>query len=377
MSAQADKISDLIGTIYDAAVDPSRWNGVVDGMARLIQTNTVFLFTPYVAQPELGTWVSRNIDPAVLKDYSEYYIPRDLWGAGHRSKGEPQGIFFGDDLCSSRDLLRSEFYNDLMARNEMFHLLTLFSKGMSKEFPQFVLSLHRPLSRDSFGRQDSDLMRFLSPHLDRAFAIQGRLRALHRRQATLEDSLDAIAHALFLVDEKARIVHMNAAARLLLAQPAGFLAIRERLSLAGSGPAAKLNGLVAAATTQKLRQGGAMSVETVSGEQLSVLVAPLGPERAGQALVIVGNNNSWSAPDLALLLTQLFGLTPAQSRVCLALLQDRSPADMAEEFQVSRHTVVTQLKQVFAKTGTSRQAELVRLLASIPQMNLKGPGSGS
>jgi len=44
--------------------------------------------------------------------------------------------------------------------------------------------------------------------------------------------------------------------------------------------------------------------------------------------------------------------------------------DVATEHAVSPHTIRAQVKAVLAKTGTSRQAELVSLLAALPMTAL-------
>lgn len=57
-----------------------------------------------------------------------------------------------------------------------------------------------------------------------------------------------------------------------------------------------------------------------------------------------------------------FGLTKAEARLALALASGWSLAQAATEFDVKRTTIRTHLQQVFAKTGTSRQAELVVMM---------------
>lgn len=59
----------------------------------------------------------------------------------------------------------------------------------------------------------------------------------------------------------------------------------------------------------------------------------------------------------------LFDLTPAEARVARAVAQGNTVEVIALSNGVSRETVRTQLASVLAKTGMSRQAELVALLA--------------
>jgi DNA-binding CsgD family transcriptional regulator len=75
------------------------------------------------------------------------------------------------------------------------------------------------------------------------------------------------------------------------------------------------------------------------------------------------------APDLAGLpgvvrLRAEFGLTKAEARLALRLAEGSSLASAAQAFNVKLTTIRSQLQQVFAKTGTSRQTELVAMLLS-------------
>jgi DNA-binding CsgD family transcriptional regulator len=59
-----------------------------------------------------------------------------------------------------------------------------------------------------------------------------------------------------------------------------------------------------------------------------------------------------------------FGLTKAEARLALRLAEGTSLASAAQAFNVKLTTIRSQLQQVFAKTGTSRQTELVAMLLS-------------
>jgi DNA-binding CsgD family transcriptional regulator len=61
-------------------------------------------------------------------------------------------------------------------------------------------------------------------------------------------------------------------------------------------------------------------------------------------------------------LARLFGLTPAETAVALALADGKTPDEHAAEAGVGISTVRTHLRAVFDKTCTRRQPELVRLM---------------
>lgn len=65
-------------------------------------------------------------------------------------------------------------------------------------------------------------------------------------------------------------------------------------------------------------------------------------------------------------LMQLFGLSAAEARLARALASGETLEAYARENALKIPTVKTQLQATFAKTGTDRQAALVRLIMGIP-----------
>jgi DNA-binding CsgD family transcriptional regulator len=63
-------------------------------------------------------------------------------------------------------------------------------------------------------------------------------------------------------------------------------------------------------------------------------------------------------------LRQIFDLSRAEARVAAALFAGDTPREAAVRLGVSFYTVRGHLVRIFEKTGTSRQAELIRLLAA-------------
>lgn len=61
-------------------------------------------------------------------------------------------------------------------------------------------------------------------------------------------------------------------------------------------------------------------------------------------------------------LQAIYGLTRTEANIAAALCDGRSPSDIAGSMGVQTNTVSVHIKRVLAKTGTTRQAELVALL---------------
>ena len=59
-------------------------------------------------------------------------------------------------------------------------------------------------------------------------------------------------------------------------------------------------------------------------------------------------------------IAQVFGLSAAEAEVALLLVYGHSLRSAAEVLGVSEHTVRTQTKKIYARTGCSGQVQLVR-----------------
>ena len=62
-------------------------------------------------------------------------------------------------------------------------------------------------------------------------------------------------------------------------------------------------------------------------------------------------------------LANAYKLTPAEMRVLMAIVQIGGVPEVAPVLGVSETTVKTHLQHIFSKTGTARQADLVKLIA--------------
>jgi DNA-binding CsgD family transcriptional regulator len=67
------------------------------------------------------------------------------------------------------------------------------------------------------------------------------------------------------------------------------------------------------------------------------------------------------------LLKSVCGLTPAEARVAIALLEGGSARNVADYLNVSPHTVRTQLKQIYAKLGVDTRARFVRMMLELAE----------
>jgi DNA-binding CsgD family transcriptional regulator len=69
-------------------------------------------------------------------------------------------------------------------------------------------------------------------------------------------------------------------------------------------------------------------------------------------------------------LAELYGLSPAESRLAVAVAFGKRLNELAREFGLQITTLRTQLSSVLKKCEVERQSDLVRLISNIPVVRL-------
>jgi DNA-binding CsgD family transcriptional regulator len=173
--------------------------------------------------------------------------------------------------------------------------------------------------------------------------------------------LDLLPEAVLVLGRDARPLGMNRAAAELLRQGDGLsLSLRGVVASTPSATLALRRGIECAAASRSVR----FEVPRIRRGPLWLSVESL-PAHAGApgAAVVFASDRDVQAPtheDLA----ARYRFTPTECSVALRIAAGAGPARIARELGVSMNTVRGHLKQIFVKTRTHRQAELVSRLLS-------------
>jgi DNA-binding CsgD family transcriptional regulator len=240
--------------------------------------------------------------------------------------------------------------------------------------------VQRSKARGPFAPTDLDHAARLRPHLVRAFGLSREAEATRELSEDLGQALDLTPHGIFVVDRDRRVRHANRVGRVMANGFSGLTLTRGRLGAMSVEADSRLQALVQAASLAD-QAGGSMLVTSIERElPLAVTVAPMRLERSsvfddGPSVIVCvcDPQAGLSLPENTLQI--LFGLTPAEARVALALFEGDSPREASRRLGVSFNTVRYQLQQVYAKTGVSRQGALMAVLARVAGLpfNPAGP----
>lgn len=184
--------------------------------------------------------------------------------------------------------------------------------------------------------------------------------------------LNRLPMGVILVTAAGQVLFYNGKAQSFLEKKDGLFLDNNRICKAAVQSENKqLSELLESALTPtkdgKSEADFAMSVtREESDAPLTVMVAPIGTGVAGKGAVLFVSDPIEPVELSIDAICRLYGLTPAEGRLALGLTNGHKLDDLAEEWGVSMHTVRSQLRQIFRKTDTSRQSELVKLILTGP-----------
>jgi DNA-binding CsgD family transcriptional regulator len=243
-------------------------------------------------------------------------------------------------------------------------VLTILEKSSSR-VTSFGFIRHA--REGAFGEAELELMRLIAPHVRRAVALGGIIARQTARAEDLAAVFARLAMPAFLLDAEGRCLEPNGAALQLLGRalhPAGRLASGGRVARgrAWGGVLMGLGSVAAPASVPLIDDEGHAFVAHVVPLSGADRVVIAGGGRAEAAVFVqqVGG----LAPLPGEVLVKLYGLTPAETRLLALLGRGLSVEEAADALGVTMATARTHLARVFDKTGTRRQAELVRLVMS-------------
>jgi DNA-binding CsgD family transcriptional regulator len=359
----------LLSSLYESVGKPDGWATFIDALARSYGGGKASLSVQDVVARNSVNLITGQWEPEQVTRYNRYYGAINPWLASGVAGNRPVGVVVASELVLPRtDLFKTEHYDHLRPAQVDGGVAVTIQKDSSRYFSVTVLFPQATAERDSdtVGR-----LQRLGPHLLRVTQLNRQLAGLESRTIAAEAALDGLVTAMMVVNAAGHVVYMNAAADRIITAGDGPKVAQFALDAVTPGEGRMLRELVASALRARLNvtasPGGVMRISRRSGyAPYEVLVVPISGTTLGLdfdgplAAVFVRDPEARIVPPTDRLQC-LYGLTGAEARLMRALLAGDTLDTIAERIGVSRETLRSQLKAVFAKTGTSSQIGLIRL----------------
>ena len=369
--ADLEEFSSLIGDIYDASLDPALWPSVFEQACGFVRCSSAHLFAQDSVRKAANRYFTWGDHPDFTRLYAEKYA--------RLNPMFPGAIFFDVEevhqiieIIPRDELCRTRFAIEWMAPQQMIDdMFCIVEKSATS------CSLFQVIRRRKDGVIDEEAKRrmaLIAPHIRRAVLI-GKVIDLNKVEAAaLADSLDTLASAMFLVDASGRIMHANKSGLLMVAEGGVLRAVGGRLGAVDSAANQVLLDSFAAAEGGDAavgRKGIAVPLKGHGQERYVANVLPLtsgARRKAGisysAVATVFAHKAALDLPSPPEVIAKEFKLTPTELRILFAIVEIGGVPEVAEVLGVSTETVRTHMRRLFGKTGATRQADLVKLVAA-------------
>ncbi len=369
--AQANR---LVGRIYEAALSPARWSGVLDELRGALNGAAFQIYTidsetrDVVQQWDCG--LPRRFTDEYRAYYSKLSERNDLL---LRNPG--LSVIYDRMFFDEAEMDRSEMYR---WRSGFGFRYFIGGQLLRTDSTLSMAALQRLKRQGHVTQLEIEAFGAFRPHLGRALRIQGRLASLEQESSSVWQVIEGASFGIVVLTGDRRIWRCNREAGRIMAEGGeidgrgGMLVARRPIDDAA------LQRLIAGAIETAQGRGGdgggSMALAKRAGPRpYAVLVAPV-PERAAPlslaapAVVVLLTDPDHAPETPAQLLRRVYGLTRKEAQLALALAGGAKLADAAERLRIAEGTARRHLAAIFARTGIHRQAELVRLILSLPPM---------
>ena len=370
MLIRADRGSELLDFLYSAVGDLALWDEFLVRVTKHLdaQMSALVFIDPASERctaPLYAGWPSK-----ALRGYDAYYGGFDSWYLGFKNQGLRAWAGTGDQLCPSSELEKTEFYNDFLRPNEAHHECALIQEdGRGKVL---ALSAVRPRQAGEFDTTQVQFLARLAPHLGGALEMHRKMLDLKHAARAGAEVLESLDAGLVGVDDSGKICFTNGVAESLLRSGQVLRIQDERIVVAhDTRQTAALHELLKRAADPNLDcDAGGSLIARRDEHYLHLIVQPW---RGGDRLfpgrlkaIVTISDPAARLRSRADLLSGLFGLTPAETRVSMLLAEGLDPSEIATRMRITTHTVRSHLKSIYGKTSVGRQSQLVRLISKLP-----------
>ncbi len=361
---------EITGEIYDAALDPGLWPDVLRRIGDFVGGPATALFsTDAVAQTQRFYYI-HGANPEYTRLYEEKYVRLNpLASTILMSRvGEVNSVA---DAMPLNQFHQTRFYREwVKPQNWGDNIFSLIERSgtVITTLATTIDDRRSPASEEAKQR-----MALVVPHVRRAVAIGNVIEMNSIKADALGDAVDAFGAAVYLVRRNGEIVRSNVHGRAL-AEAGSLLRMDDRriVAVEATGRRELCRAIADAGSEDRAfgPRAAAIPLTDRLGERYVAHVLPLtgGARRraalsTGAAAAIFVKKAELNCIFPMEAVASQFALSKAELRVLVGVLEIGAPAEVAPMLGLSEATVRTHLRRLYAKTGTCRQADLVKLVA--------------
>jgi PAS domain S-box-containing protein len=365
----------LAERIYAAALETEGWGLLLEELSEALGGAAIQLSLriPERGPTEPGPLIQVHLDPKYRATFLRLALEAPPWMSLDKTVVQKRFAPI-TELADWGPVEETAFYREFMQpqglapESPICHIISTSPEGR----PLAGIVVYRREGGRPLGGADFELLDLLVPHLGRAYRIHCQLGDVRHEQRALRQVIDRLPAGVILLDKDGRVVLANRSADQIFGLDDGIRLERGRPRLADPRQDRAFQQVIARAVEAHPQSGRAsgstIAVARPSGRRAfpctvsPLLAAPPGTSLREAVAILFVADPEGSQITTTEVLEGLYDLTPAEAELLRLLAEGRSLDEVAALRGVTMNTVRSQLKQVFAKTDTRRQGQLVHLV---------------
>ena len=364
----ADVLSELIGSIYDCALDPGHWDQTLSDLRDAYHGRATALWLLDCRDGHVLIQKNVGVPPGQIADQARHFAEGMAGFTKFVQENSLDSLMVLSRSASQSDWETSPSLRNIRKFGYIDNIAHFLIWGPDHAS---LFGAARMEGQGVFTEREITLGELLLPHLRRAVTISKVLDACAIERDRMAETLDALRCGVFLTKKNGAILHANRAAERMMRQGGPIQSFRGVVQAKAPAAANELRSAIQLAVQDETRLGKtglAIRLNEDDEPPIFAHVLPLArgetrtrfePEATAGVFISGGSDGAAGAEEMA----AVYGLTPAETRLLESLLGGRSLAETAAALGVAMTTAKTHLDNIFRKTSVNRQAELMRLAA--------------
>ena len=371
----------LVGTIYNGLLEAIPWQSFLPLLRERLDAKVVSLVLRPPAVHDRGLILNclRPSEEKQLGTTVQLADPNDWESLAYKEHFFALDPFLNlplnevvtlAEIIPSEEMIETEYYKNYLKPAGVFHILGTDIREPSGTLARLRIS--RGETEAEFSAEDKRCLKSVIPHMARAIQLHCKLNRVESERDLYAGAIEKLAMGTIILDENAQVLHCNQLAQQILDQGDGLSLQHNKLLLQNSELRSRyeqeLETLLSDKSQLKTAMVRALKVSRPSGKaDLGLVMRPVPASewsegQSSPAVAIFISDPEQELTTSANTIIELFEFTKAEAALALCLAKGQTLAEASAALNISQHTARAQLKAIFAKTGVSRQAELIRLI---------------
>jgi len=362
----AEQVSQLIGLIYQGLLEPVPWTGILRWLNTAFKASWSVLVLRPAARGRASLIIQANYQEVAVS--SADYTLFDIYSADPFANLPHNHIITPEEFLGEAQWFGSDFFVNYLQQTHDIRY-EIGADFRSDDHSECRFRMCKPPASGPFTEAEKNLCALLLPHFQRAVYLHSRMYTAEVEKKLFQSTFDRMHIGTIILDETGAPLTTNNVADAILVKKSdlwlGSNGVHARQYTAEQQLQNAIELALAATDEPSITALALPRTHGVGNWKILVKSIPRAPLVEGNhrptVAIFIHDPDYKSAPPVDIL-RMLFNFTPAEANFAKLLAEGLTLDEAGEQLGITKNTVKSRLRSIFAKTGATRQSSLIRIL---------------